>query len=114
MYFVRVTFEGQNIHPIVLKDVVHGQTLLELLLAGNIEVRHECGGVCSCTTCHVHVKKGMTFIEEKSRREEDFIRNKIQGHSGTSRLSCQSLILDGNGEIEIVIPDYSFQITNGK
>lgn len=104
MYSVYIKFEQNNLHRVVLKNVKDGQTLLELLLANEIELTHDCGGVCSCTTCHVYVEKGMMYIEEMSRREEDFIRKKIAGCSHSSRLSCQALIAKGSGEIEIMIP----------
>jgi len=105
MYTVHVKFEQKNLHPVVLENVSYGQTLLELLLANKIALNHECGGVCSCTTCHVYVEKGMTHMEGISRREEDFVRKKVIRRSGTSRLSCQAVIAEGNGEIEIVVPD---------
>jgi ferredoxin, 2Fe-2S len=105
MYTVHVKFVQEKLNPVVLKNVEYGQTLLELLLANKIELDHECGGVCSCTTCHVYVEKGLRHIEEKSRREVDFINKKIDTRLISSRLSCQALILEGSGEIEIVIPD---------
>lgn len=114
MYTVNVTFEGKNVQPVVLKNVEDGQTLLELLLANNIKIDHECGGICTCTTCHVYVKKGMSFIEDKSRRENDFIRKKIPGSLETSRLSCQALIMKGNGVIEITIPNDTSEIVKPK
>ena len=104
MYTVHVRFEQKSLHAVVLKNVQHGQTLLELLLANKVELKHECGGVCSCTTCHVYVEKGMNCFEEMSRREADFIRKKVNSHLSSSRLSCQALIGEGNGEIEIVVP----------
>ena len=104
MYTVRVNFAEKNLHPVVLENVEYGQTILELLLANNVRLSHECGGVCSCTTCHVYVEKGMAHLDEMNRREEDFIQKKIPGRSTASRLSCQALIAEGNGEIELVIP----------
>ena len=104
MYTVHVKFGEKNLHPVVLKNVEYGQTLLELLLKNKIELNHECGGVCSCTTCHVYVENGMMHIEEKSKREDDFINKKIDKRLNSSRLSCQALILEGGGEIKIIIP----------
>ena len=109
MYTVHVKFEQKNLQPVVLERVEYGQTLLELLLTNNIGLHHECGGVCSCTTCHVYVEKGMIHIDEMSRREADFVRKKVSNHLRSSRLSCQAVITEGNGEIEIVIPDQNHE-----
>jgi 2Fe-2S ferredoxin len=104
MYTVHVRFEQVDMQPIILKGVDHGRTILELLLANNIELNHECGGICSCTTCHVHIENGMNHVEEKSRREEDVLRMKLHDRHNATRLSCQALITEGHGSIDILIP----------
>ncbi len=46
----------------------------------------------------------MEHIDELSDREEDFIDRAVSPKLN-SRLGCQSLLLDGDGEIEITLPD---------
>jgi len=58
----------------------------------------ECGGACSCATCHVHVEKAwfdkIPAAEDMEKEMLEFIMNPQE----TSRLSCQIKIdasLDG-------------------
>lgn len=104
MYTVKFNFEQKDLAPITLENVEDGQSLLELALKNDIELHHNCGGVCACTTCHLYVEKGMEFLEELSDREEDFIDRAVSPKLN-SRLGCQSLINEGNGTIEVIIPD---------
>ncbi|MDP4263139.1 MAG: 2Fe-2S iron-sulfur cluster-binding protein [Bacteroidota bacterium] len=106
MYTIRFNFEEKGLEPIMLTHIEPGQSLLEIVLGHDIELHHNCGGVCSCTTCNLYVEKGMNHIEEISRREKDFLARVVHFRFN-SRLGCQSLLLDGEGEIEITLPDQS-------
>lgn len=106
MYTVKFRFEEKGFEPVVLENVEPGNSLLEIALLNNIELHHNCGGVCACTTCHLYVEKGMEHIEDITDREEDFIDRAINPKLN-SRLGCQSVLLDGDGEIEVIIPDQS-------
>ena len=104
MYTVKFNFEQKDLAPVTLENVEEGQSLLELALKNDIELHHNCGGVCACTTCHLYVENGMEFLEELSDREEDFIDRAVSPKLN-SRLGCQSLINEGSGIIEVTIPD---------
>jgi ferredoxin, 2Fe-2S len=104
MYTIKFKFEQKGLEPITLTDVEDGQSLLELALKNDIELHHNCGGVCACTTCHIYIEKGMEYIDEISDKEEDFIDRAVNPRL-TSRLGCQSLLLEGEGEVEAIIPD---------
>lgn len=104
MYTVKIKFEQKGVEPVVFENLDPGQTLLEIALKNDIELHHNCGGVCACTTCHLYIDKGMEFIDEISDKEEDYIDRAVNPRLN-SRLGCQSLLLDGEGEIEVIIPD---------
>lgn len=104
MYTVKFNFEQRGLEPVTLTNVEPGQSLLELALKNDIELHHNCGGVCACTTCHLYVESGMDYIDEITDREEDFIDRAVNPKLN-SRLGCQSLLLDGDGEIEVTLPD---------
>lgn len=106
MYTIKINFEEKGKEPVVLENIEPGNSLLEVALMNDIELHHNCGGVCACTTCHLYVEKGMEHLEELSDREEDFIDRAVNPKLN-SRLGCQSLLLDGDGEVEIIIPDQS-------
>jgi 2Fe-2S ferredoxin len=104
MYTVKFNFEQKDLQPVILENVEPGNSLLEIALMHDIELHHNCGGVCACTTCHLYVEKGMEHIEEITDKEEDFIDRAVNPRLN-SRLGCQSVLLDGDGEIEVTLPD---------
>ena len=104
MYEVTFKFEQKGLEPVTLTGIDPDQSILEVALKNDIELHHNCGGVCACTTCHLYIDKGMDSIDELTDREEDFI-DRAMNPRLNSRLGCQSLLLDGDGEIEITLPD---------
>lgn len=106
MYNVIFKFEQKGLEPVEIKDVAPGQSLLEVALINDIELHHNCGGVCACSTCHLYVDKGESFLEELSDKEENFIDRAVNPRLN-SRLGCQCLLLDGDGFVEVTLPDQS-------
>jgi 2Fe-2S ferredoxin len=104
MYTVKLNFEQKGLEPVTFTNVESGQSLLELVLKNDLDLHHNCGGVCACTTCHLYIDKGMEHIDEITEKEEDFIDRAVNPRLN-SRLGCQSLLLDGEGEIVVTIPD---------
>lgn len=104
MYTLKIKFEQKGLEPVTLQGIEPGQSLLEIALDNNIELHHNCGGVCACSTCHLYLEKGEQFVEELSDREEDFIDRAVNPRLH-SRLGCQCVLLDGEGEIEVTLPD---------
>lgn len=104
MYTIKVNFEQKGVEPVVLTNIAAGDSLLEILLDKDIDLHHNCGGVCACSTCHLYIDKGMDHLEELSEKEEDFIDRAISPRLN-SRLGCQCVLQDGDGEIEITLPD---------
>ena len=104
MYNLKINFEEKGVAPVTIANLEPNQTILEICLKNDIELHHNCGGVCACTTCHLYIDKGMDSIDELTDREEDFI-DRANNPRLNSRLGCQSLLLDGDGEIEITLPD---------
>ena len=106
MYTIRFSFIQKGIEPVIVREIEPDQTLLEIALKNDIELHHNCGGVCSCTTCHLYIEKGMEFIDAMERRENDYL-NRVMDRRPVSRLGCQSLLLAGEGKMEILVPDQS-------
>lgn len=106
MYTIKIKFEQKGLEPVTLENVAAGDSLLEICLDNNIELHHNCGGVCACTTCHLYIDSGMEHIEEISDKEEDFIDRAVNPRLN-SRLGCQSVLLDGEGVVEVTLPDQS-------
>lgn len=104
MYTIQVKFEQKGQEPVTLENIQAGDSLLEIMLDNNIELHHNCGAVCACSTCHLYVDKGMEYLEELSDKEEDFIDRAIDPRIN-SRLGCQCVLQDGSGVIEVTLPD---------
>lgn len=104
MYTIRFNFEQSGLEPVTLTEVKPGQSLLEVALTNDIELHHNCGGVCACSTCHLYVNKGEEWLEEISDKEEDFIDRAVNPRLN-SRLGCQCILQEGSGTIEVTLPD---------
>src|SRR4051812_29276104 len=82
-------------------EALVGDSVLDVALANNIDLQHNCGGVCACSTCHVKVKQGMDLLPEMEDDEADQL-DEAEGLSLESRLGCQSkLLTDGDLIVEI-------------
>lgn len=104
MYNITFNFEQKGLDPITIKDVAEGHSILEAALLNDIELHHNCGGVCACSTCHLYVNQGENHIEELSDKEEDFIDRAVSPRLN-SRLGCQCILLPGSGDISVTLPD---------
>jgi 2Fe-2S ferredoxin len=80
----------------------HGKpgSLLDIALANGIELEHNCGGSCACTTCHVIVREGAENLSEMAEDEEDRL-DMAEGLTIHSRLGCQAVV---RGDVVVEIP----------
>lgn len=104
MYTVNIKFEQKGLEEVTLTNIAPGDSLLEICLDNNIELHHNCGAVCACSTCHLYVNEGMDYLEELNDREEDFIDRAVNPRIN-SRLGCQCVLQPGSGEISVTLPD---------
>jgi len=104
MYTITFKFEQKGLEPVTLSGIEAGDSLLEVALKNDIELHHNCGGVCACSTCHLYVNTGEDFLEELSDKEENFIDRAVNPRLN-SRLGCQCVLLDGDGVVEVTLPD---------
>ena len=81
----------------------HGQpgSLLDIALHAGVDIGHNCGGVCACTTCHVVVEAGEDHLSEMDDDEEDRL-DKAEGLTLRSRLACVSVV-EGSGEVTVKV-----------
>ena len=104
MYTITFKFEQKGLEPVTLSGIEPDQSVLEVALKNDIELHHNCGGVCACSTCHIYVDQGEDFLEELSDKEEDFIDRAVNPRLN-SRLGCQCVLQSGNGNISVTLPD---------
>jgi len=106
MYTITFNFEQKGLEKRILTGIEPDQSLLEIALKNDIDLHHNCGGVCACSTCHLYVNSGEPFMEEMTDKEEDFVDRAINPRLN-SRLGCQCVLFPGEGEIQITLPDQS-------
>ncbi len=99
----KVTFhppKWATTEPVRVADVPAGTNLLEAAHACDAKEGSACGGVCTCSTCHVWVKKGLASLGEQEDRELDILDRAFEVKP-TSRLGCQAIVSDADVEVEI-------------
>jgi 2Fe-2S ferredoxin len=77
-----------------------GDTLLDAALDNGVDLPHECGGNCTCTSCHVVIHAGsanLSAIEEPETYRLQFAADNV----ASSRLACQALVKTGPVIVEI-------------
>ncbi|MDB5307434.1 MAG: ferredoxin [Gemmataceae bacterium] len=80
-------------------------SLLSIAEEAGVQINHTCGGVCACSTCHVHVTQGLETCPPATEDEEDQI-DKAPGLTPESRLSCQC-VPDGSKDLIVLIPKWN-------
>ena len=83
----------------------HGKpgSLLDIALANEIHLEHNCGGSCACTTCHVIIRKGMQNLSDMEDNEADRL-DTAWDLTTESRLGCQAVI---KGDVVAELPTYT-------
>lgn len=72
-------------------EVPEGTAVLDAALNNNIQIDHNCGGNCACSTCHIIVEKGFETLNPISEDETDML-DEAEGLTEHSRLACQCKI----------------------
>jgi 2Fe-2S ferredoxin len=103
VYDVTFLFEDKKIPQPIHVKAAEGESILDIALENGIELHHNCGGVCACSTCHVYIEEGMENLPEMTDKEEDFVDRAINPKL-ESRLGCQCLIY---GNVTVRVPDQS-------
>lgn len=84
-----------------------GATVMETAIHNNIDgIEAECGGCCSCATCHVYV--GDDFFDQLTPAddmEEEMLYSTASERKWNSRLSCQIVVTDELDGLEVHMPE---------
>lgn len=76
------------------------ESLLDVALKNGIDLRHLCGGICACITCHVIVEEGDERLSPM-RKEEENLLYRVPNYTLHSRLACQAVV---RGDVVARIP----------
>lgn len=89
-------------------------SILDIALSHGVDMDHACGGVAACSTCHVHVSKGLESCNAISEAEEDQLDYATDYKEGKSRLSCQCVPNGSAGVVEVAIPSWNRNLIKEK
>lgn len=82
-----------------------GFSLMEVAVANGIEgIEADCGGACSCATCHVLVDPDWLTRVPAAKDFEDDLLDALDNRAANSRLSCQILLDDHLDGLRVSVP----------
>lgn len=86
-----------------------GMTVMEAAIRETVPgIEAECGGACSCATCHVYVNDAWTAkVGDPDEMEEDMLDFAFEVKP-SSRLSCQIKVTDELDGLIIQVPDRQY------
>ncbi|WP_375417875.1 2Fe-2S iron-sulfur cluster-binding protein [uncultured Hymenobacter sp.] len=102
-----IRFQFKNGQPAVSHVAAPGESVLDVALNNGIQLQHNCGGVCGCSTCHIYVERGGDALPDISDKEEDFIDRAVNPRI-TSRLACQCVLPRTDLELVVTLPVQDF------
>ena len=97
-------FEEKDKAPVTV-EIAKGEIILDVAMDNDIDLHHNCGAVCACSTCHIYVEQGGDNLPEMSDKEEDFV-DRARNPRYNSRLACQC-VLQADEDLVVTIPDQS-------
>jgi 2Fe-2S ferredoxin len=104
---ITFNFEEKDKSPITV-DMEVGEMILDVALDNDVNLHHNCGAVCACSTCHIYVEQGGDSLKEMTDKEEDFV-DRARNPKFNSRLACQCT-LEEDTDLVVTIPDQSLII----
>lgn len=86
-----------------------GSTVMQAAVDNGVDgIVAECGGACSCATCHVYVAQDwVSKLEPASDIEEEMIECALYLREN-SRLGCQLVITDDLDGLVVEVPEAQF------
>jgi ferredoxin, 2Fe-2S len=90
----------------VTVEARRGSTLMEAARDNGVEgIVAECGGACSCATCHVHVAdEWLDRLPARSGTEADMLDFADNLDRRRSRLSCQIVLGEDVDGLTVSVP----------
>jgi ferredoxin, 2Fe-2S len=97
---IRVTDQQGTEHEL---EGLEGWRAMEVIRDWGLDIKAECGGACSCATCHVYVGAGWSEkLSPPSHDEEDLLFT-APDRQANSRLSCQILLTEELDGLELTL-----------
>lgn len=86
-------------------DVPPGQSVMDGSVRNNLPgIVAECGGSCSCATCHVYVDAEWADAFDEATDEERDLLELADGAQANSRLACQLIMAADHDGARVTVP----------
>lgn len=87
-------------------DIEDGTSIMQGAINNNVRgILADCGGACSCATCHVYVdSEWLDKLGEQSEMEEIMLEEVCEPQDN-SRLSCQIIVSDALDGMVVRMPE---------
>jgi 2Fe-2S ferredoxin len=104
----KITFVSHDGNPQDV-NVTSGTTVMQAAIDNGIDsIVAECGGACSCATCHVYVDDAWAQkVPAVGDVEKDMIECVLEPQEN-SRLSCQVVVDDSLDGLVVRLPEKQF------
>ena len=87
-------------------NALSGDSVMETAIDNDIDgIVAECGGACSCATCHVYVDKSWLDRLPDPDPLEDGMLDCVLDRQETSRLSCQIRLTEELDGLTVRVPE---------
>lgn len=98
--FIFVTDQKGVEHKI---PALSGWRIMEIIRDNDLPIKAECGGCCSCATCHIYVSPEWMEHLETPRDDEIDMLDEAFDVEDNSRLSCQVLMHKGLNGLKVTL-----------
>jgi len=100
-----ILFNGEKISV----DAKPGESLMRIATTNSVEgIDADCGGACSCATCHVFVDEAWLDKVDHPKQDEEALLSLNPDRKTNSRLSCQIDISDNLDGLIVHLPEFQF------
>lgn len=90
-------------------EALEGWRVMEVIRDWGLNIKAECGGSCSCATCHVFVALEWVDRLKAATDEEEDMLDSVPDYEANSRLSCQILMSEELDGLRVTLADSAKQ-----
>lgn len=86
-----------------------GDSLMQVAVSNGVPgIDADCGGSCSCATCHVYVNEEWLATTGEVNPTEEAMLSLSTDRKDNSRLSCQITVTDEMDGLVVTTPEFQF------
>ncbi|XOV87558.1 MAG: 2Fe-2S iron-sulfur cluster-binding protein [Pseudomonadota bacterium] len=90
-------------------EAANGSTVMNAAVDNLVPgIDADCGGECSCATCHVVVSDEWIAVVGKPSEQEESMLDLNPDREANSRLSCQIKVTDDIDGIVVQLPEFQY------